>query len=185
MRNPTFAVIALAAAGAVATPGAQAAPIAVGAAVPASFAARDASGKLRNFASIKGRKGTVLVLFRSAKWCPYCQAQLKDLKGAQAALAQRGYTLNALSYDPPATLADFAAKQGIGYTLLSDERSATIDALGLRDPQYPKGTIPYGVPRASVLVIDGKGVVRSKMVAADYKFRPTTATILAAVDGVK
>ncbi len=166
-------------------PAAQAAPIAVGASIPDSFLARDTAGKLRNFASIRGRKGTVLVLFRSAKWCPYCQAQLKDLKGAQAALAQRGYSLNALSYDPPATLANFARKQGIGYTLLSDERSAMIDALGLRDPEYPRDSIAYGVPRASVLVIDGKGVVRSKMVATDYKFRPSTAAILAAVDGVK
>ena len=171
----------------VATPGIAAPQIEVGARIPAKFVALDASGKTRDFASIRGRKGAVLVLFRSAKWCPYCQAQLKGLQaaGTLTALAQRGYTLTALSYDPPAILATFAQRQGIAFTLLSDEKSAMIDAFGLRDPAYPADSFAYGVPKASILVIDAKGVVRSKNVAADYKFRPTPEAILASVDGVK
>ncbi len=39
----------------------------VGQALPA-FEARDQAGRLRNFASLKGPKGLVLVLFRSADW---------------------------------------------------------------------------------------------------------------------
>jgi peroxiredoxin len=54
--------------------------IATGAKMPAAFAAKDAAGKPRSLASVAGRKGIVLVLFRSAKWCPYCQAQLKELQ---------------------------------------------------------------------------------------------------------
>ena len=60
-----------------------------------------------------------------------------------------------------------------------------IDAFGLRDPAYPADSFAYGVPKASILVIDAKGVVRAKTVAADYKFRPTPEAILASVDGVK
>ena len=68
--------------------------IEVGERIPAKFAALDSTGKVRDFASIRGRKGSVLVLFRSAKWCPYCQAQLKGLQaaGTVAALARRGYS---------------------------------------------------------------------------------------------
>lgn len=162
-----------------------AAEIAVGAKVPTDFKAIDATGHPRTWASIAGKKGTVFILFRSAKWCPYCQAQLKSLKDVQAALAQRGYALAALSYDAPETLAGFAAKTGVGYTLLSDQKSAMIDAFGLRDPNYAAGSYAYGVPKASILVVDAKGVVRWKSVATDYKVRADNATILKAVDALR
>jgi peroxiredoxin len=164
---------------------AVAAEIAMGAKMPASFAAKDSAGKPRSLASVAGKKGTVMVLYRSAKWCPYCQAQLKELKSAQAALGTRGYTIVGLSYDAPETLAAFAAKTGISYTLLSDEKSAMIDALGLRDPAYAAGSFAAGVPKASTLIIDKAGVVRWKSVATDYKIRPQNAAIIAAVDALK
>lgn len=179
-----FVALALALGGAIAAP-VGAAEIATGAKVPVGFRAIDATGHVRNWSSIAGKNGTVLVLFRSAKWCPFCQAQLKSLKDVQASLAQRGYGLAALSYDAPETLAGFAAKTGIGYTLLSDEKSAMIDALGLRDPAYAAGSYAHGVPKASILVVDAKGVLRWKSVAADYKFRADNATLLKAVDALR
>jgi len=164
---------------------ATAAEIATGAKVPAGFKAVDGSGRARNWASIAGKKGTVLILFRSAKWCPFCQAQLKSLKDVQASLSQRGYGLAALSYDSPEVLAGFAVKAGIGYPLLSDQKSAMIDAFGLRDPAYAPGSYAYGVPKASILVVDAKGVLRWKSVATDYKIRADNAAILKAVDGLR
>lgn len=161
---------------------AYAAPIAVGAKVPANFAAVDTEGKVRTLGSIAGKKGTVLIFFRSASWCPYCQAQLKDVRALPAELAKRGYNLAAISYDSPEKLADFTARQSINYTLLSDKDSKMIDAFGLRDPAYPKGNFAYGVPTATVLVIGADGVVKKKLSTDDYKIRPNNAAILAAVD---
>lgn len=185
MRLMLYAVTALASVTALPTLAVE--QIDIGARIPITFIAKDASGKTRDFASIKARKGAVLILVRSAKWCPYCQTQLKGLQtaGTVAALAQRGYSLNALSYDTPAVLAAFAERQGIGFTLLSDEKSAMIDALGLRDPAYPTGSFAYGVPKAAILVVDAKGSLLAKNVATDYKFRPTPKAILALVDSVK
>ena len=180
----TITPFAIAAIAALAIP-AVAAEIATGAKMPAAFAAKDAGGKPRTLASVAGKNGTVLVLFRSAKWCPYCQAQLKELKAAQAPLVTRGYNLVALSYDAPETLAAFAGKNGIGYTLLSDQNSAMIDTLGLRDPAYEAGSFAAGVPKATTLVIDRAGTVRWKSVATDYKVRAQNSAILAAVDGLK
>ena len=159
-----------------------AAPIAVGAKVPTNFAAVDTHGKARNYASISGKKGTVLVFFRSASWCPYCQAQLKDIRALPAELSKRGYNLAAISYDSPEKLADFTARQSINYTLLSDKDSKMIDAFGLRDPNYPAGNFAYGVPKATVLVIGADGTVKKKLTTEDYKVRPNNAAILAAVD---
>ncbi len=166
----------------VATAAIAAAPIEVGNKVPASFAAVDSTGKPRNFASIAGKKGVVLVFFRSAAWCPYCQKQLKDIKALPAELEKRGYTLAAISYDSTDKLADFAGKQGVNYTLLSDAGSKQIDAFGLRDPAYPKDSFAYGVPRATILVIGKNGVIKKKLSTDDYKIRPSNDAILAAVD---
>jgi peroxiredoxin len=174
-------------AAAVATP-LLAAPIdigpAVGTPVPA-LAAKDSKGAPRDLASIEGKKGVVLVFFRSTRWCPFCQHQLIDLKAVQAPLAARGYTLAAISYDAPDALATFAEKQGVTYTLLSDEGSKMIDAYKLRDPQYAPHSFADGVPKPSIFVLDRAGVVRAKLAEEGYKVRPDNAAILAAVDGVK
>jgi peroxiredoxin len=161
-----------------------AAEIAIGTRIPSAFLAKDSSGRTRTFANLTGRRGVVLVFHRSARWCPYCQAQLKSLKDIQPTLAQKGYALAALSYDPPAALSTFAQKTGVAYPLLSDEKSAMIDAFGLRDPSYAAGSFAHGVPRATILIIDAQGIVRWKSVAVDYKIRADNAAILRAVDRV-
>jgi len=48
-----------------------------------------------------GQKGLVLFFFRSADWCPFCQAQMMDLNTAVAGMESRGYKLAGISYDTP------------------------------------------------------------------------------------
>ena len=165
-----------------ATAAIAAAPIEVGAKVPAGFTALDINGKSRDFSSISGKKGVVLVFFRSASWCPYCQKQLKEIRDLTPELAKRGYTLAAISYDSTDALTKFNAKVPVNYTLLSDVGSKQIDAFGLRDPNYPKDSFAYGVPTATVLVINKAGVIKKKLSTNDYKIRPSNETILASVD---
>ena len=155
----------------------------VGAKIP-TLVARDGVGASRTLASLSGRKGVVLVFFRSAKWCPYCQAQLTSLEAVAAPLAQRGYPLVAISYDPPTVLSEFALKRGLDYTLLSDEGSHMIDAFNLRDPQYPPTSFAHGVPRPAIFVISRKGVIKAKLAEEGFKVRPSNAAILATVDGL-
>ena len=157
---------------------------AVGTNIP-TLAAKDASGHPRDLASISGRKGVVLVFFRSARWCPFCQRQLIDLKAVEKPLAERGYALAAISYDPPEALTMFAQKQGVAYTLLSDTGSTMIDAFNLRDPQYPASSFAYGVPRPSIFVIGRNGMVDAKLALEGYKVRPDNAAILKAVDALR
>ena len=131
-----------------------------------------------------GKNGTVLVFFRSAKWCPYCQAQLIDLKSAVEPLETRGYRLVGISYDDPVILASFIKRRGIPYTLLSDKDSVMIDAFKLRDPQYPPGNMAYGVPQPSIFVISPEGVIQAKLAEEGFKHRPSVQQIIAAVDKV-
>ena len=44
----------------------------------------DETGKPRSLESLMGDNGLVLFFFRSAAWCPYCQAQLIDLNSGVA-----------------------------------------------------------------------------------------------------
>src|SRR5271156_4484913 len=78
----------------------------VGAKVPALHAT-DLKGAPVSLAALSGKNGLVLVFFRSAKWCPYCQKQLMDMKAAPGPLAERGYRFAAISYDPTDVLAQF------------------------------------------------------------------------------
>lgn len=156
---------------------------AIGSTVP-KLEAVSVEGKAVGLSDIAGPKGTVLVFFRSAKWCPFCQAQLIALKDAMGPLKQRGYTLAAISYDPPDVLAGFAKRQSISYVLLSDTNSRMIDAFKLRDPQYKPDSFAYGVPQPSIFVISPNGIVQSKLAEEGYKNRPPVATVIAEVDRV-
>jgi peroxiredoxin len=146
--------------------------------------ATDAAGKPADLTSITGKSGVVLIFFRSAKWCPFCQKQLIEFRDAQAPLEARGYKLAAISYDPPEILTQFAKQREIGYTLLSDTGSVTIDAFGLRDPQYESGSFAYGVPRPVILIISPKGVILAKLAEEGYKIRPSVQSVLETVDGL-
>ena len=98
----------------------------------------DQTGAPRALASLMGDKGMVLFFFRSADWCPYCQAQMMDLNTAVAGIERRGYKMAGISYDRPEILKTFIERRNIGYTLLSDPKSEIIDRYKLRDPHTPQ-----------------------------------------------
>lgn len=166
---------------------ASAAPIdigpAVGSAVPALHLV-DKAGAAPTVKSLSGPNGVVLVFTRSAAWCPFCMSQLISLRNAPAALAKRGYNIAAISYDSPEVLAGFAAKRDINYPLLSDSGSVTIDAFGLRYPQYKPGSMAYGVPQPAIFVVASDGTVRASLAEAGYKTRPPLDAVLKAIDAL-
>lgn len=155
----------------------------VGASTP-PLHATDLKGSPVTLRALSGKNGLVLVFFRSAKWCPYCQKQLMDLKDAPGPLNERGYKLAAISYDPAAVLSQFAAKWQIPYPLLSDSGSVTIDAWKLRDTRYKPDSFAWGVPYASIYVISPKGVLKAKLAEEDYKTRPPLSAVLGAIDSL-
>ena len=157
---------------------------AVGDKAPA-VAGADINGKTRTLQQLAGRKGTVLIFFRSASWCPFCKAQLIAMNDKAAeGLASRGYALVGLSYDSPEVLAKFAAERKVSWPLLSDPQSRVIDGWQLRDPAYPAGNRAFGVPLASVYVIDRKGIIRARLMETNFRVRPQPEAVLAAVDAL-
>src|SRR5260221_2426240 len=135
----------------------------IGAKVPDIGTPPDQTGLPRALSSLMGDKGLVLFFFRSADWCPYCQAQMMDLNTAVAAIERRGYKLAGISYDSPRILSTFIERRGINYTLLSDPKSEIIDRYNLREPQYKSGSRADGVPRPIIFLFYKTGTVKSKL----------------------
>lgn len=144
----------------------------------------DQTGAPRTLQSLMGPNGLVLFFFRSADWCPYCQAQMIDLNTAVAALDRRGYRMAGISYDSPQILKTFIERRQIGYTLLSDPKSEIIDRYGLRDPQYQPGSPAYGVPRPIIFVLDKTGTIKAKLYEDTYTKRPPASLVISTIDKV-
>jgi peroxiredoxin len=142
----------------------------------------DQFGKPRQLSDLMGRNGLVLFFFRSAEWCPFCQAQLVDINGGVAEIEKRGYRVAGLSYDSPEILETFTAKRHLTYTMLSDPKSEIIDRYNLRDPQYPPGSRAYGVPRPIIFVLDPQGVIKAKPFEESFKNRPPVSSIISRLD---
>ena len=151
---------------------------AIGSRVSMAASLFDSSGKPTTLAKVAAGKPVMIVLFRSAAWCPFCQRQLKGLGPVAAAAKAKGVRLIAVSYDKPAELAAFATKQGISYALYSDAGSKMIDALKLRDPQCKPDSIAFGVPYPTTMVIDAHGKVKAKVVETDYRMRPSESDLI-------
>ena len=153
----------------------------VGDTLPTALNTVDSKGNPQSFSTVTGEKGAVLVFFRSADWCPYCQRQLINLEKIASDVSATGYSLVGISYDDPEKLAKFAGRKGISFTLLSDKGSVVIDELGIRNPTYPADHYASGVPHPTVLVVSEDGVIEDKFFSDDYKVRPETEVILSAV----
>jgi hypothetical protein len=63
------------------------------------FSAPDQFGKTQTLVSLRGPKGTVLLFYRSADWCPYCKGQLIQLQAAKERFEKQGIKLAGISYD--------------------------------------------------------------------------------------
>ena len=159
--------------------------IALNAKAPVTMPLQDSAGLATSLAEKMGPKGLVLVMVRSADWCPFCKAQLIRTNDIRAQITAQGYAIASLSYDKPETLAGFAKAKGLGYLMLSDQGSKMIDALGLRDPQYPPGNYAYGVPHPTILVLAPDGTVKAKYVSEDYRSRPMNDDVMAILGGIK
>lgn len=85
-----------------------------------------------------------------------------------------------MTYDAADDLAAFGEEREIGYPLLSDKGSKSIDALGIRNEQFEEGHAAYGVALPGILFVDASGVVRLKRAHEDYRTRPPFDELLEA-----
>ncbi len=147
----------------------------VGQKAPA-FSARDQFGREQTLDTLKGPKGTVLLFYRSADWCPYCKGQLIQLQTAKARFEEQGLKLAGVSYDSEAILKFFADRRKIEFPLLSDPDSSVIRAYDVLNSEAIGQN--KGMARPGYFFIDTKGVIREKFFEAKYRERLTGNSVL-------
>ena len=154
----------------------------VGDKIPADFSVVDSFGREVSFESMKAGKGALLMFIRSADWCQYCKAQLKEWNSMVDEIKAKGYSLASVSYDKPNVLRDFAKSNQISYAMLSDTDSKMIRAFGIRNAKFEEGSRFYGIPNPAIYVFDAQGNVSYVFREEGYKIRPNIDEVMAALE---
>jgi peroxiredoxin len=140
------------------------------------FSARDQFGNTQTLETLKGSKGTVLLFYRSADWCPYCKGQLIQLQAARKRFEDQGIKLAGVSYDSVEILKFFSVRRKIEFPLLSDPDSKIIRTYQVLNSEAVGPNA--GMSRPGYFFIDPKGNIREKFFEAKYRERLTGNTVL-------
>jgi peroxiredoxin len=173
--------------------------IPVGQKVP-DIHARDLDGKDVSLSSLY-TKGPILVAFYRGGWCPYCSSENHALATAYPEYQKRGVTPVTVSVDKPDAEAKTKATYAIPFPVLSDSDATMIEAFHVVnhvddatlakmkgfgvDLESYSGNPHHEIAIPSLFLIDRTGVVRWAHSDPDFKVRPSTAQILAAIDATK
>ncbi|HLJ24688.1 MAG TPA: redoxin domain-containing protein [Candidatus Acidoferrales bacterium] len=140
------------------------------------FSARDQFGKTQTLETLRGAKGTVLLFYRSADWCPYCKGQLIQLQAAKERFEKQGIKLAGISYDSVEILKFFSERRKIEFPLLSDPDSKIIRMYQVLNAEAIGPNA--GMARPGYFFIDPQGVIREKFFEAKYRERLTGNNVL-------
>ena len=162
-------------------------PLLIGEIIPdAVLKAPDASD--HSILDIIGKKPTVLLFYRGG-WCPYCNAHLAEIQGAESEILNMGFQIVAISPDSPENLRLTDQKNELNYSLFSDGKGTFTDALGIafkaserntkRLMRYSDGLNEGFLPVPSVFVVDTSGKIQFEYINPDYKTRLGADLLLA------
>ena len=140
------------------------------------FSARDQFGKTQTLETLRGSKGTVLLFYRSADWCPYCKGQLIQLQAAKERFEKQGIKLAGISYDSVEILKYFSDRRKIDFPLLSDPDSKIIRMYQVLNSEAVGPNA--GMARPGYFFIDPEGMIREKFFEAKYRERLTGNNVL-------
>lgn len=150
--------------------------------IPTNLELPDQKGVVRSFDELKGINGAVVIFFRSAKWCPYCQVQLMEYELLKDDIKELGYNIIGVSYDDLHVLDLFATRKHISFTLLSDKLSKNIKAFGILNEDISKDHKAYGVPHPAVYIVNEDKEIVAKLTEEGYKKRPTVEDVVKAIN---
>ncbi|KIG19432.1 Peroxiredoxin [Enhygromyxa salina] len=159
----------------------------------------DFEGKPMQLLDVVGSKPTLVVFYRGG-WCPFCNSQIHQLTKAYPKFQERGITIAAISVDRADESAKTKATYTIPFPVLSDPDLDAHQAYRVThevsQPELEKlrgfginleaasGRTHHTIAIPSMFLIDSQGAVRWAHADKDYKVRPATDSLLAAIDGV-
>ncbi len=119
----------------------------------------DTGGKVR-LGDFRGKK--VVLYAYPAAMTSGCTTQACDFRDSLEPLTAAGYVVLGLSPDKPERLAEFRARDGLTFPLLSDPDKSVLQAYGAYGEKQNYGKTVMGVIR-STFVIDADGVIEKAL----------------------
>jgi peroxiredoxin len=148
----------------------------------------------------KTMKKPFIITFYRGGWCPYCNAQLAQMRNAEKQLLELGYDVYFISPDKPEylieSLKDKDLKQDIHYTLLSDPSMQVAQDFGIAfrlddetvnkykkwniDLEKASGHDHHYLPAPSTYLVGKKGIIYFQYTNPNYKVRLDPDLLVAA-----
>lgn len=120
------------------------------------FTLQDQDGAAVSLHDLRGQR--VILYFYPAAMTPGCTTEACDFRDSLSSLQGAGYTVVGVSRDEPATLKQFAERDGLTFALLSDPDLTVHHAYGVWGEKMNYGKVIEGVIRSTFL-IDERGVI--------------------------
>jgi thioredoxin-dependent peroxiredoxin len=124
------------------------------------FTLSDDAGGVVTLSDLRGQK--VILYVYPAAMTPGCTTQACDFRDSLDSLSAAGFTVLGLSPDQPKQLAEFRARDGLTFPLLSDPDKSVLQAYGAWGEKTMYGKTSLGVIR-STFVIDEDGKIERAM----------------------
>ena len=83
-----------------------------------------------------------------------------------------------ITYDSIATQQAYVERQGLQFTMLSDEGSEVIKRYGLLNETVEPGSRVYGIPHPGTFILDPQGRVIERFFEESYQQRNTVSSIV-------
>ena len=145
-----------------------------------TFSLNDQDGNKVSLKDFREEKNVVVYFYPKAM-TPGCTVQACGLRDSAAGLKERDTVVLGISPDASKRLAKFVERDGLNFTLLSDEDHAVADKYGAWGPKKFMGREFDGILRTTFIV--GKDG-RLKAVLDNFKTKTHHEDLLAALDGL-
>ncbi|AKH19682.1 thioredoxin-dependent thiol peroxidase [Sedimenticola thiotaurini] len=110
----------------------------------------------------------VLIYFYPKASTPGCTVQACGIRDSKKVFSELNTVVLGISPDSPRRLANFTEKQGLNFTLLSDEDHAVAEAYGVWGEKKFMGRVFDGIHRTTFF-IDADGILRHVMAKVKTK----------------
>lgn len=140
------------------------------------FELSDQDGNKVRLSDFKGKKNVVLA-FYPADFTPVCTKEMCSFRDDLSRFQSKDAQVLGVSVQPQASKQKFAAKHGLNFPILADEKKEVAKAYGVMGP--------LGLhSRRATFIIDKQGTVHHKDVESLSIMRPDDEELLSVLDGL-
>ena len=171
-----------------------------GAMVP-DFELRNQDGVPRKAAELYG-SGPLVITFYRGFWCPYCNADLANLKKYVPAIEEAGGKIIAISPEKQEYSRKIIVTRKLNFEILTDEGNQVAEQFGLKFALSPDmkalyqddfninlklyhGDDDWTLPIPARFVVRSDGVIVYAESSPDYKQRPDPAELMPALQSMR